>query len=76
MQTTIYSVYIYMYIYNYPYININRTAFVGCRLQPGNEWEQYGGPADVILSFSMRLYRYIYTIAIYRPHLQEFTGKI
>ena len=69
---------IYIWLYNYicisPYININRTAFVGW-LQPGNEWEQYGGPADVILSFSMRLYRYIYTIAIYRPHLQEFTGK-
>ena len=69
-------IYIYDYICISPYININRTAFVGCRLQPGNGWEQYGGPADVILSFSMRLYRYIYTIAIYRPHLQEFTGKI
>ena len=66
MQTTIYSVYIYDYICISPYININSR----------NEWEQYGGPADVILSFSMRLYRYIYTIAIYRPHLQEFTGKI
>ena len=65
-----------MVISVYLHININRTAFVGCRLQPGNKWEQYGGPADVILSFSMRLYRYINTIAIYRPHLQECTGKI
>ena len=23
--------------------SINRTAFVGCQLQPENQWEQYGG---------------------------------
>ena len=50
-----------MIIYVYLHISISTHSFRGLPVKLGNEWEQYGGPADVILSFSMRLYRiYLY----------------
>ena len=81
MQTTIYSIYIYIiylyiiYIYVYLHISISIAQLswvAGCNQ------ETSGNSMGVLqMSVSMRLYyRYIYTIAIYRPHLQEFTGKI